>query len=103
MRRREFIGIAGSVLLTRPFMARAQQPGGHLYLQRPLLLSRVKRTTGRRQTDLRKRPAIYQKNNSHRTMVRNEYEPKLADEKGIELRLPIARLAAIIGPTFAGL
>jgi hypothetical protein len=36
-------------------------------------------------------------------MVRNEYEPKLADEKGIELRLPIARLAAIIGPTFAGL
>jgi hypothetical protein len=48
--------------------------------------------------------AIYQKNESHRTIdANNEYEPKLADEKDIDLRLPVARLAAIIGPTFAGL
>jgi hypothetical protein len=33
----------------------------------------------------------------------NEYEPKLADEKDIDLSLPVARLAAIIGAIFAGL
>jgi hypothetical protein len=33
----------------------------------------------------------------------DECEPKVADEKDIDLRFPVARPAAIIGPTFAGL
>ena len=31
----------------------------------------------------------------------NEHEPRLADEKDIDLGLPAARLAAIIGSNFA--
>jgi hypothetical protein len=44
----------------------------------------------------------YQKNRSHRTIdASNEHEPRLADEKDIDLGVPAARLAAIIGSTFA--
>jgi hypothetical protein len=48
--------------------------------------------------------AIYQKNKSHHTIDANKsIESRLVDEKDIDLSLPVARLAAIIGPIFAGL
>ena len=46
----------------------------------------------------------YQKNRSYRTIdASNEHEPRLADEKDIDLGLAVARLAAIIGSIFAAL
>jgi hypothetical protein len=57
-------------------------------------------------TDLRQRHSDLSKKINRivrlmRTM--SMYEPKLANEKDIDLSLPVARLAAIIGPVFAEL